>query len=336
MSDRPPRPQAFKLDDPRIVAGGGEIPGTDDVVVVSDESDEPAGAPRTRARVRRRGWGALFWSSTGMLASLALGLALDGLIRDLFARNDWLGWTGIVATALFLIALFGIVAKEGLSLFRLRRIEELRDAAELALTSRDGTAARKVAGDLTDLYTGRAETARGRATLKVHLSEIIDTPDLLALAERELLRPMDFQARRLVMDSARRVSLVTAISPRALVDIIFVLAESIRLIRRISTLYGGRPGALGLFRLTREVAAHLAVTGGIALGDGIVQQILGHGLAARLSQRLGEGIVNGLLTARVGLATIDVCRPLPYLKARPVALGDVLSELARLDGERKN
>jgi uncharacterized membrane protein YcjF (UPF0283 family) len=55
--------------------------------------------------------------------------------------------------------------------------------------------------------------------------------------------------------------------------------------------------------------AHLAITGGIAATEGLVSQVLGHSLAARLSTRLGEGVINGLLTARVGIAAIAVTRP---------------------------
>jgi putative membrane protein len=109
-----------------------------------------------------------------------------------------------------------------------------------------------------------------------------------------------------------------------------VLWESIRLIRRLAALYGGRPGALGMFRLTKAVVAHLAVTGSLALGDTIVQQFVGHGLAGRLSTRLGEGVVNGLMTARIGLSAMDVCRPLPFLAAERPRLKDLAGDLLAL------
>jgi putative membrane protein len=91
----------------------------------------------------------------------------------------------------------------------------------------------------------------------------------------------------------------------------------VRLLRRIAEIYGGRPGVLGFFRLARSIGAHLAVTGGMAVGDSLVQQLLGHGIAARLSARLGEGVLNGLLTARIGLAAMAVCRPVPFASMKP-------------------
>jgi putative membrane protein len=132
----------------------------------------------------------------------------------------------------------------------------------------------------------------------------------------------------MILDAAKRVSIVTAVSPRALVDLAYVVFEAGRLIRRLSELYGGRPGTLGFLRLTRGVLAHLAVTGAIAAGDDFVHQIVGQGLAARLSAKLGEGIVNGMMTARIGVAAMEVTRPLPFTALKRPGMADFLSALA--------
>jgi putative membrane protein len=152
---------------------------------------------------------------------------------------------------------------------------------------------------------------------------------MIRLAERELMTPLDQEARRLVSSAAQRVSIVTAVSPRALIDVLFVFAASLRLIRQLARLYGGRPGALGMIALMRHVIAHVAITGGMAASDSLVQQVLGHGLAAKLSQRLGEGVLNGLLTARLGLAAIDVTRPLPFTALPRPVLTDLAKDLLR-------
>ena len=108
-----------------------------------------------------------------------------------------------------------------------------------------------------------------------------------------------------------------------------MLVAALGMIRRLAALYGGRPGMLGLVRLVRQIIAHLAVTGGIAAGDSLIQQVLGHGVAAKLSARLGEGVLNGLLTARLGLAAIEVARPLPFAALPKPALSDIAGDLLR-------
>jgi len=123
---------------------------------------------------------------------------------------------------------------------------------------------------------------------------------------------------------------VTAISPRALVDIAYVAWESIRLGGAIARLYGARPGLWGTWRLFGAILSHLAVTGGLLLTDGVVEQLVGQGLAARLSQRLGEGVVNGLMTVRVGIAAMRVVRPLPYISQKAPQVRDFLPDLVNV------
>ncbi|MEM8750609.1 MAG: TIGR01620 family protein [Pseudomonadota bacterium] len=269
----------------------------------------------------------LVWVALGGLISMALGLWLDQLITDLFARQDWLGWLAVAFAGILVLGLFVFVVRELWGLRRLRQLDALREAGRKALETDDIKAARALLGDLSALYDGRADLARGRALLSEHQGEVVDGGDLVRLAERDLLKPLDQRARALVMGSAKRVSIVTAVSPRALVDVGFVLLENMRLIRQLAYLYGGRPGTLGFWRLARNVVGHLAVTGSIAVGDGLLQQVVGHGVASRLSSRLGEGVVNGLLTARIGIAAIDVCRPLPFSDQTRPTVGDFLSQL---------
>ncbi|MCC2113801.1 MAG: TIGR01620 family protein, partial [Hyphomicrobiales bacterium] len=294
---------------------------------VAVETSLPAPAKKTHWR-----WASLFFAGLGGLVSLGIGLMVDQLIRDLFARTDWLGWIGIGLVVLVVVGAGAIALKGLVALMRLARITKLNDAAREAAATDDRKAALAALQELIGLYRKRPETARGRAALAGHMQEIVDGRDLIRLGERELMTGFDADARRFVMESAKRVSIVTAVSPRAIVGVLFVLAENLRLIRRLSELYGGRPGALGLIRLARNVIGHLALTGGIAIGDSLVQQLIGQGLAAKLSARLGEGVVNGMLTARVGIAAIDVCRPLPFIDGRPPALPDVVTELAKIGG----
>ena len=344
MSERSPhrRPQTFKLDDPGVVVMDGDEQGrlARGTIRITPEPDpallpvplEPV--PMLPARTGLR-WGAVFWTALGGLVLLGLGLSLANLIEDLFARSEGLGLLGLGFASVAALALTIVIAREAVGLARLATIEKMHLRATEVLRSDDRAASRVIVGDLVKLAHQNPQLARARATLQGHADDIIDGADMIKLAERELMTPLDSEARRLVSSAAQRVSVVTAVSPRALIDILFVFVASLRMIRQLARLYGGRPGTLGMIRLLRHVIAHLAVTGGMAASDSMIQQMLGHGIAAKLSERLGEGILNGLLTARLGLAAIDVTRPLPFTALPRPALTDLARDLLskREDGE---
>jgi putative membrane protein len=325
------KPAAFRLDDPHVVLADEDTRATRGSVRVMPEPehfDLPVPAPLPPPR-RRFPWGKVFWSALGGLVALGAGLATTRLIEDLYARAEWLGTLSAGLAALALVALVVICAREIFGLVRLASLEKLRARADAALIGDDRDEARAIVRALTATLATTPALARVRGELESHLTEIIDGADLLHIAERHLMAPLDRQASQLVARTATRVSVVTAVSPRAVIDIAFVAAAALGMIRSLAALYGGRPGFFGLIRLTRHVIAHLALTGGIAAGDSLIQQMLGHGVAAKLSARLGEGVLNGLLTARLGLAAIEVARPLPFAALPPPKLSDIAGDLLR-------
>lgn len=319
------RPVAFDLsaDDVSHVRPG-DLPPPDAAVIVEELQADEEPLPLL-VRRKRFSWSRLFFGAAAGIVSLAVGLWLDQLVRDLFAREDWLGWLALTLVAIAGLAAAAIILREVAGLVWLRRIDRLRRRADLAASRDDRPEAEAVVAGLLTLYADRVDLAPGRRATEARADEVIDGRDRLVLAEADLIAPLDETARRLVSDAAARVSVVTAVSPRAAVDLIFVAVATLGLIRRLAALYGGRPGFIGFARLTRLVITHLAVTGSIAIGDGLAQQMIGHGLAAKLSARLGEGVINGLLTARLGIAAIEVCRPLPFIERHRPSVSDVMA-----------
>lgn len=316
------QPRAYRLDDPNVT--GGSIQVTEDPFDAIEAAD---GVVVPMGERRRAPWMGILLSALSGLIMLGIGLALERMIVELFAVAPWLGWVALALAVIAGLAFLALIGREALGIWREQKIERLREAAVDALAVKDHKAAKGIVSDLLSLYGTRSSAARGSARLKELTDEIIDADDRLAIAERELLAPLDVQAKRAIAAAAKQVSLVTAVSPRAIVDVAFVIFAAVRLLRTLARIYGGRPGFFGFLRLAKAAFNHLAITGGMAVGDSLMQQVLGLGLAARISAKLGEGVLNGLMTARFGLAALAVCRPLPFIREETPKIGDVAGEL---------
>lgn len=272
-----------------------------------------------------------FWALFLALAGFALSVAAWDFVTGMIARNQYLGYLALGLMTLLIAVLAVMALREGLGFARLKRLDRVHQGAQAALALNDLVAARKVTEQLMTLYKARPELDWGRANFKERNADLFDADGLLALAEAELLAPLDASAIKEIEAASRQVATVTAIVPLALADVFVALTANLRMIRRIADHYGGRSGALGNWRLTRSVFTHLVATGAVAVGDDLIGTLAGGGLMAKISRRFGEGVINGALTARVGVAAMEVCRPLPFIVAKkPSVTGLVKRALAGL------
>lgn len=130
----------------------------------------------------------------------------------------------------------------------------------------------------------------------------------------QLIQPLiDQQARKLIIENATHSALMVAASPLALVDMALVAWRSVRLINQIARLYHVEPGYLGRLRLFRAVLVNMAFTGASEWLQESSAEWLSQDLAVRLSGRIAQGLGVGLLTARLGIKTMTLCRPVPWL-----------------------
>lgn len=309
-----------KLRRPAVMEVEGEAdPGT---APPPPEPDLPAGRAMAGvgrlARRRPSFFGRLAAWVFGALFSLVLGVAAWNFVFGLFATNAWLGGVaGVLTVAALAIAVIWALG-EALAFLRLGRLDRLKAEAVAAGESGELKAARHVVERLLGLYHGRDELAWGRARLEERRAEVLDADALLRLVEEELMAPLDARVRMEIEGAARQVAAVTAFVPLALADVATALVSNLRMVRRIAEIYGGRAGVFGSWSLLRRVFVSLVAAGAVALTDDLVGSVAGGGLLSRISRRFGEGVVNGALTARVGLAAMEICRPLPFVAlARP-------------------
>lgn len=294
-------------------------------------ADDAAGLPAPPPLAG--GWSVKVWTRLlvgGIAVAVATGVGFDmaDLLTRAFAVSRGLGWGVAAALAGAGLGLVGLLGREWLGLRRLRRFEQLRAAADRL--SRDdaafepgGGGAERMAATLADLYADRPDMAAALAGLRLHLPDAHDDRQVLRLVEQELLAPLDAAAYRAAAAAARDAALAAALVPVAILDMLIVLWRNLKLVRTIAALYGVQPGYWASLRLLRHMLGNLAVAGA---GEGlhhVAVDALGGSLAASLSTSLGKGVVNGLLTARVGLAAMHFCRPLAFSPDRRPRLSGI-------------
>lgn len=315
-------------------------PSPADAPVIDDGL--PPGTPEPRsmqlvARLLGQGPSRLtrFFINTGVaLFTFFLSVAALNYLTNLLNRYPLLGWIGIALMVMFCVAALAMAWREYRAWSRFAAIDGINRDAVAAMGRGDVAAARNVVTRLEGLYRHRPELEWGLQRLRERKAEAYDAETLIAAAETELLAGLDQQARREIEAAARTVAAATALIPLALADVIAALAANLRMIRRMAEIYGGRAGAVGGWRLARTVMTHLVATGAVAAGDDLIHTVAGGGLLAKVSKRFGEGVVNGALTARVGIAAMEVCRPLPFVHQPRPRVGNLIARgLKGLFGE---
>ena len=318
MSDKD-APVLIELDD--------SAPSPADAPPVEDVHAPTGQAMQTMATLAARRpstLGRWFWRLLLSMILFFLSISVWNFVTALVAQNPILGWIAIAIVTVFSLVCLMIILKEWAALARLSRIDTLHREAEQVIADNDLSGARAFVKKLDTLYAGREDTGWGRDKLTDSAAEAFDADTLLATAEDTLMTPLDAQATREIESAARKVATATALVPLAFADVLVALTTNLAMIRRICEIYGGRSGALGGWRLTRAVITHLVATGAVAVGDDLIGSVGGGHLLSKISRRFGEGLVNGALTARVGIAAIEVCRPLPFSEGKKPRVTSVI------------
>jgi putative membrane protein len=326
-SDARRAPRVFRADDPDLVVAA---PPPEPPPRNTEPSDDIVPRAAVGSLIERGfRWGTVLISALASAAALSVGLWFWRLISVGWERDDWLGLAVRSLVGVAAIAAVALLLRELVGWRRLARLGRLRRSVGDVLTSRDVETERKVVDRILGIYGGRPDLRWALDRVAVHRSDVLDPGALLTIVERDVMAPLDGEARRLITTSAKRVATVTALAPLMSLAFAFVVYENLALLRRLASVYGGRPGFAAAVRLARTVVGNLIAAGGLAMTDDLLGQFIGQDVLRRLSRRLGEGAFNGALTARIGVAALAEVRPMPYLALTPPRARDILAEVIR-------
>ena len=91
-----------------------------------------------------------------------------------------------------------------------------------------------------------------------------------------------------------------------MLDGLIVLGRTLAMLRAIARIYGVRPGSAATVSLLRRTLRNVVAAGVGELVSDAAVETLGASLLAFLSTRAGQGVLNGVLAARLGLSAMQL------------------------------
>lgn len=150
----------------------------------------------------------------------------------------------------------------------------------------------------------------------VDIDELSDA-EILQLYSRNVLSQVDKKALNEIATFSTESVVLVALSPIAVVDMLLMLWRNLRLVNKISALYGLKLSYWSRVKLVKQVIINMAYAGASELIADLGADLLGAELLGKLSARMAQGLGAGMLTARLGLKTMQMCRPIPFYEDKP-------------------
>ena len=298
-----------------------EVRQTDEVAAKSMtmelEADDEAEVPPVR-----------FWSSPVLWIMLLVlcfgGLQTYSVISSAFASGSVTGifWS-VAFLIVFVLALVSIY-REFSTVLLFKQIDihrrEVAEACDCGSFSEAVKICRELARD------SKAVEKKGWESFNKRLAPHLSPRDVFDLYEHLILAEQDEKAKRIIVKRSRENGVVVALSPVAWLDMVLTLARSLRMIREISEVYGLSTGLWGRMQLYRRVIRNLVLIGMTDLATDAVIDVMGAGVAGKLSASLGQGVAAGIYSTRLGYMTMKAVRPLG-ISPKVITLGELRREL---------
>ncbi len=271
------------------------------------------------------------WLATFLGLLLVLMLLLDTyyLVLEQYSRSFLLG-------TLFLAVITGITAATTVLIWRsyqniiaLRMISALQQEGQQLMTSQSYGNAIYYINRVAHLYIDRPATKSRLEQFYLTLKDTYQDREICALFSKQVMKEIDQQAHYIITQRSKESALLVMISHVAWLDAVFTLWRNIRMIQEIAVLYGGRPSLLNSISLIRDVLQNLIYADVSEMAAESIAEILGSSMLSILSTQMAQGLGSSVLTARVGLRAMQVCRPLPFLEGEKPRLKEIRKEIIK-------
>ncbi|MFD2166285.1 YcjF family protein [Thalassotalea euphylliae] len=223
-----------------------------------------------------------------------------------------------ITTSLYagLLGLVGFLAgaslvREFVGLKQLKQRDQIREELAKLLESDAHGNAEKVVTKLTKSLSNDLSAAQQQKWEK-SLAEHFSDKEVVELYSRQVLSETDEKALAAVARFSSESVVLVALSPVAVLDMLIMLWRNLALVDKIAGLYGLKLGYWSRIKLVKQVIFNMIFAGASEVVADVSADMLGADMLGKLSGRLAQGLGAGMLTARLGLKTIYLCRPIPF------------------------
>ncbi|WP_371377257.1 YcjF family protein [Thalassotalea aquiviva] len=248
---------------------------------------------------------------TGVVVYELIDFFIEGFAKSPIITSVY----AVLATSIGVIA--GLtVSKELWSLRQFNRQQKQQAQAKALLTHQQSFDAKDFCQQISKqlpIDQINQDQERWLNSIESHHSE----EDILQLYSQQVLTDVDKQALSSISKLSTEVVLLVAISPIAVVDMLILLWRNFRLIDKVAGLYGVRLGFWARIGLIKRVFRNMIFAGATEIIADVGVDLLGVDALGRLSTRAAQGLGAGMLTARLGLQTMSLCRPIPFIEQPP-------------------
>ncbi|NRN27625.1 YcjF family protein [Photorhabdus heterorhabditis] len=283
------------------------------------------GIVNTALKPKRSFWRKMVHTALILLAVSVVAQSVQWVYQS-WQQQDWIALGATAAGGMIVFAGMGSIISEWRRLYRLRMRAEERDTARELLQNHGVGKGREFCEKLAS-QAGIDPHHPALQRWQAALHDTHNDREVVVLYGKLVQPVLDSQARAEISRYAAESALMIAVSPLAIIDMAFIAWRNIRLINRIAALYGIELGYFSRIRLFRLVLINIVFSGVSEMVREAGMDWLSQDIAARLSARVAQGIGVGLLTARLGIKAMELCRPLPWIEGDKPKLGDFRRQL---------
>ena len=229
---------------------------------------------------------------------------------------------------LIVSVIFGATAYRELSSLRqLSKQENVRSQVKNIFEDGNKYDARDLCDKISEQLPCELVANEGKTWADIIQPEYTDI-EVINLYSNEILSSVDQKALDEVAKFSTESVVLIAISPVAIIDMMLMFWRNLRMIDKVAGLYGLKLGYWSRLRLIKHVFINMAYAGASEIIADFGADLLGADLLGKLSGRMAQGLGAGMLTARLGIKTISLCRPIPF-QEQPPKLNDIRKKIVR-------